>query len=158
MRKVFIVRLCRSFIDKLISLLFENVMISLEELLFVDIPFLKKLDIEVNKIPISKSVLKQINQFILTSTQNFILILNTLRSGQVHRLILSNQWYRLDQMLTIYVFSLLLNLKPTMLEILDVFIEEFLFVELLGEFLGLILFKDLFGGEDTDGGALDLVF
>ena len=91
MRKVFIVRLCRSFIDKLISLLFENVMISLEELLFVDIPFLKKLDIEVNKIPISKSVLKQINQFILTSTQNFILILNTLRSGQVHRLILSNQ-------------------------------------------------------------------
>ena len=61
-------------------------------------------------------------------------------------------------MLTIYVFSLLLNLKPTMLEILDVFIEEFLFVELLGEFLGLILFKDLFGGEDTDGGALDLVF
>jgi hypothetical protein len=61
-------------------------------------------------------------------------------------------------MFSIEIFSLFLNFEATMLEILDVVVEELLFVHLLGEFLDLILFEDLFGGKDTDRGALDLVF
>ncbi len=65
-------------------------MVPLEELLFVDIPFFKKFDIEIDKVPISESVLKQANQLILTDTQSFIFVLKTLRSWQAHGLILSN--------------------------------------------------------------------
>jgi hypothetical protein len=142
----------------MISLLFKNVLISLEELLFVDVTFLKKFDIEFNKVPISYFVFKQVNQFILTVTKRFIFVLNNLLARLVSRLILSHKRFGLSQVFSIHIFCLLLDLEATILKTLNIVVEEFLFVDLLGEFLEFILFEDLLGGEDADWTSLDLIF